>query len=93
MSKTIELVCDESVDISAVGELYTKVTTEMEDGCTISFDASQVERVDTAALQFFAVLFNDAPTKNININWINPSDILKNSAKLLGLGEHLQLNT
>ena len=92
MSKTIELVCDESVDISAVGELYTKVTTEMEDGCTISFDASQVERVDTAALQFFAVLFNDAPTKNININWINPSDILKKSAQLLGLGEHLQLN-
>ena len=60
MSKTIELVCDESVDISVVGELYTKVTSEMEDGCTISFDASQVERVDTAALQFFAVLFNDA---------------------------------
>lgn len=93
MSKTIELVCDESVDISAVGELYTKVTSEMEDGCTISFDTSQVERVDTAALQFFAVLFNDAPTKNITINWVNPSDILKNSAQLLGLDKHLQLNT
>lgn len=93
MSKTIELVCDESVDISVVGELYTKVTSEMEDGCTISFDASQVERIDTAALQFFAVLFNDAPRKNISINWVNPSDIVKKSAQLLGLAEHLRLNS
>lgn len=92
MSKTIELVCDESVDISVVGELYAKVTSEMEDGCTISFDASQVERVDTAALQFFAVLFNDAPARKITIHWTNPSDILKKSAQLLGLGEHLQLS-
>lgn len=91
MAKTINIVCEDSVDISGIAELHNQIATELEEGCTISLDASQVERIDTTGLQLFASLFNEAATKNMTINWVNPSDTLRSSASLLGLEELLQL--
>lgn len=91
MAKTINIVCEDSVDISGIAELHNQIATQMVEGCTISLDASQVERIDTTGLQLFATLFNDAPSKNITVSWLNPSDALRTSARLLGLEELLQL--
>ena len=91
MAKTINIVCEDSVDISGVSALHNQISSEIQQGCTISLDASQIERIDTAGLQLFAALFIDAATQNITINWLNPSDTLQTSARLLGLEELLQL--
>lgn len=92
MAKTVNIVCEDSVDISGIAELHNQITSEMEEGCTISLDASQVERIDTTGLQLFASLFSDAANKKMTVNWVNPSDALRTSASLLGLEELLQLD-
>lgn len=91
MAKTINIACEDSVDISGVGALQTQLISEIEDGCQIIFDASHVERIDTAGLQLFAALFNQAPTRNITIEWKEPTEALQASARLLGVDKLLQL--
>ncbi|MGD8525631.1 MAG: STAS domain-containing protein [Thioalkalispiraceae bacterium] len=91
MTNTVNVVCEESVDISLVSELHNQIASQIEEGCTVSLDAGQVERIDTAGLQLFAALFSDAQVNNFTVNWVNPSEVVKTSARLVGLDKHLQL--
>lgn len=57
----------------------------------ISLDASSVDTIDTAGLQTLLILVTNAVENGKVISWLNPSEIIKTSAKKLGLMQELQL--
>lgn len=88
--KTV-IVCPESLDISMVAEFSTELRTALDSKQDIQFQASEIERADTAALQLLCTFFLDAQAEGLGIEWLEPSDSLVGAAKQIGLAEHLRL--
>ncbi|RDH84681.1 MAG: hypothetical protein DIZ80_04230 [endosymbiont of Galathealinum brachiosum] len=78
-------------DISKSQALKHDMLALINDNDEIDIHASEVERIDGSALQLLCALFNYAHQNNLVINWINPSDILKESAQILGMQQILEL--
>ena len=58
----------------------------------ISIDVSAVEMIDTAILQLLLALALKQKSENHKVNWVNPSQIFRNNASLLGLSDSLGLS-
>ena len=78
-------------DISKSQALKHDMLALVNDNDEIDIHASEVERIDGSALQLLCALFNYADQNNLVINWINPSDALKESAQILGMQQILEL--
>lgn len=78
-------------DISKSQALKHDMLALVNDNDAIDIHASEVERIDGSALQLLCALFNYAHQNNLVINWINPSDVLKESAHTLGMLQILEL--
>lgn len=85
--------CAGVLDISGVAEFYASCLEALETKQGLILSASQVERVDTAALQVLGAFIQDANTRQQVVQWESPSDPLCQSATLLGLSEILCLPT
>lgn len=72
-------------------ELHSQMEGLLQTGHDVEIDASQVEQIDTSALQllysFHQALNQDGKT----LKWKSPSDQVVQTAKLLGLDEHLSI--
>ena len=79
-------------DISKSQALKNDMLTLVNDNDEINIDASDVERIDGSALQLLCALFNYAHQNNLVINWLEPSEVLTQSAKTLGVHKILELN-
>jgi len=79
-------------DISKSQALKNDMLTLINDNDEIDIHASEVERIDGSALQLLCALFNYAHQNNLVINWINPSDALLQSARILGVQKILELS-
>ena len=87
------IVCDDSLDIAGAAALRQQLIQALERGKSpVVFDASNVERADTAALQLLAAFFKDAGAADIQAQWKDPSAALCEAAALLGLREVLSLS-
>ncbi len=83
--------CNDSLDVSLVSDfksLLQQATGQVE---PVILDASQLERIDGAALQLLAAFFVDAQESGLNVSWREPSEQLKFAAELTGLKDTLQL--
>lgn len=78
-------------DISKSQALKHDMLALINDNDEIDIHASEVERIDGSALQLLCALFNYAQQNNLVINWINPSDVIKESAQTLGMQQILEL--
>ncbi len=58
---------------------------------SIRIDASEVENIDTAALQVLAYFGNYVEERGISIGIINPSKKFKNQVDILGYERHLKM--
>ncbi len=83
--------CAEVLDISGVAEFHARCLEALEMQQNVMLNASQVDRVDTAALQVLGALIQDANTRKQTVQWETPSESLCQSAVLLGLSEILCL--
>lgn len=83
--------CGASLDISQAMALHTRLTQLLTSGIPIIFNAREVRRVDTAMLQMLTAFFRAARTQGITVAWREPSDILRDGSRLLGLAEELML--
>jgi hemoglobin-like flavoprotein/anti-anti-sigma regulatory factor len=79
-------------DISKSQALKNDMMLLINDSDEIDIEASEVERIDGTALQLLCALFNYSQQNNLVINWLNPSEVLLQSAQTLGLHKVLELN-
>jgi len=79
-------------DISKSQVLKNDMLTLINDNDEIDIYAADVERIDGSALQLLCALFTYANQNNLVINWIEPSDVLKQSAQTLGVQKILDLS-
>ena len=86
------LILNSIQDISKSQTLKNDILTLVNENDEINIDASDVERIDGSALQLLCALFNYADQNNLVINWIDPSEVLTQSAETLGMLKILELN-
>jgi len=83
--------CAEVLDIASVAEFHARCLEALGTQQNIILSASQVDRVDTSALQVLGAFIQDANTRQQIVQWESPSESLYQSAALLGLSEILCL--
>ena len=79
-------------DIGKSQALKNDMLALINDNDEINIEASAVERIDGSALQLLCALFQYSKDNNLVIHWINPSDVVLESATTLGLKKILELN-
>lgn len=90
-SENLVVDCGETLDISRVSEFYAELKMVLDENQPVDLDCSKIERVDTAGLQLLTVFSQKLKSNSLDLSWIEPSDVLKRSAQLLGLTEELGL--
>lgn len=83
--------CNDSLDVSMVSDFKALLQQATGQTVPIILDASQLERVDGAALQLLAAFFLEAHETGLNISWREPTEQLRYAADLTGLTATLQL--
>mgnify|MGYP000379595428 CR=1 FL=1 len=83
--------CGDAIGVADVGDLYAKLLTELAEGNAVSFDVSEIERIDAAALQMVYAYSKEASKQGQQLTWITPSDAFMRGATLLGLAERLNI--
>jgi len=78
-------------DISKSQALKNEMMALINDNDEIDINAADVERIDGSALQLLCALFSYANQNNLIINWIDPSEALRDAAQILGMQEILEL--
>lgn len=73
-------------------DLHQQLETLVESGQPIHIDASKLEQIDTAAMQLLWGFHQALATDGREPEWMNPSETLKNTAKILGLDSLLGLD-
>ncbi|KGM08208.1 hypothetical protein LP43_0631 [Methylophaga thiooxydans] len=73
----------ESLSIAQVGKLYGQLLTSIADEKAINLDLSQIERVDTAAIQLLYSFQRDAAAQGLVIIWSNPSKVFCDAVDIL----------
>jgi anti-anti-sigma regulatory factor len=86
------IVLEGSLDISGAGYLREQLLQVLAGKQSVTVDAANVERVDTAALQVLTAFFKDAVAQNMVVQWQEPSQALRDAARLLGLNNTLNIN-
>jgi len=85
------LVLEASVDITTVNDLCERSLSALVEGQELIIDASGVERIDAAALQWLAAMFRAAEVKGMRCGWQAISDAVIDTAQLCGLHQTLSL--
>lgn len=91
MNDTItDIEFGESLSIAQVGDIYAQLLASIADEKAINLDLSQVERVDTAAIQLLYSFQRDASSHGLVIIWSNPSKVFCDAVDILGIARFYQ---
>ena len=75
--------------IAQAAVMYDEMKKQLSSMDEIQIDGSAVETVDASALQLLIALINECKSQGKKISWLNESDKINHSAKLLNLTESL----
>lgn len=92
LSSPMVIDCGDSLDISVMMDFKALILQALASEGEIVLDAANLERVDGAALQLLAALFNDASQAMRPIRWESPSEALVKASRLTGLDTVLHLH-
>ncbi len=73
-------------------ELHAQMETLLQSEHDVEVDTSQIEQIDTSALQLLLSFHQSLQEAGRTLSWKTPSEQTITSAKLLGLDEHLGLS-
>ncbi len=79
------IMLDEDLELAGAGVLLEQLRMKLDKKCSMVMDGSQVRVIDTAILQLLVAVFRHAQQQQTQITWRQPSDVLRDSAALLGL--------
>lgn len=82
-----------NLDITGARNLHALLGKAMKRKPPLILDASQVERIDTAALQILAAFCHSLRESDIELSWDNPSINLRRAAESMGLSTVLGITT
>lgn len=85
MDTICEIQCGEQLNISHCADIHSKLLTAMAEGQAVSIDVSQVERVDTAALQLLYGFQRDAKAQGLVTIWSQASNVFCDAVDTLGM--------
>ncbi|MDH5408527.1 MAG: STAS domain-containing protein [Gammaproteobacteria bacterium] len=91
-SGVTRIECEDVLDISKAKSLHEQLKESLGQGSEVELNAANIQRIDACVLQLFTAFFKAASTNSVAVRWVEPSDALLRSAKLLGLSSHLELN-
>jgi anti-anti-sigma regulatory factor len=80
---------DARVTIAQAADLHRALAVRIADGGPIVLDGSAVEEIDTAILQLLASLWRTTRERGTPCAWQGTSDVLRNTAALIGVAEAL----
>lgn len=91
MASKTTFSCGEQLDIAEAAALYSRLQKSLARSATIELKADAVAKADTAGLQLFAALATEVAKTGGALIWKNPSQVLLDTAALLGLERALGL--
>ena len=81
----------ESLTMTDVKRLHGELKQLLANRKRIVLDAAAVEEVDTVGLQLLDALMREAQEHQVDVRWHEPSSVLSQGAKALGLAAKLRL--
>ena len=85
------IVLGESLTLTQVMPLYNELKQALTKQKQIVLEAAGVEAVDAAGLQMLDALMREAQACQVEVTWHEPSAMLSQSAKTLGLAGKMRL--
>ena len=92
MSDVTTIDFGEILDISFASKLYSQLKDEVQKNSTVQFVSSGLTRIDASCLQVLATFTGYAKECEIKIEWLEPSEVIKEAADLTGLTKALEIN-
>ena len=88
---TEKIVLEKDLSLSGINVLYTHFQGFINSQRKFLINGTDVENIDTAALQLLAVFFQDIQINGAQISWEQPAQAITEASRTLGLETHLQL--
>jgi len=88
--QTIKLGADLGIEQAA--SLQAQLLDQLDQAALVQIDASEVARIHAAALQLFCLFCRDRRSSGRDVEFLKPSESLRNAAALLGATTLLQLS-
>ncbi len=79
------------LNIAQAADLHRTLAARIASGGPIQIDGTGVEEIDTAILQLLTSLWRTGRERGIACTWQGASDALRQTAKLIGVAEILQI--
>ena len=87
----MEIDCGSVLDIAVVAQWCEQTRAALQTASEISLKADELQRIDAAGLQAILALIIAARSRDIPIEWNNPSAAIQQAATVTGLNEYLLL--
>ncbi|EIT68467.1 STAS domain-containing protein [Hydrocarboniphaga effusa] len=82
---------DANLGIEQAAALHETLRQRVDDAELVQFEASELQRIHTAALQLFCLFCRDRRRAGHSVEFLRPSESLRKAAALLGATTLLQL--
>jgi len=82
---------DQSLTINEVSTLSETLNCYADSTQDISLDGSEVKTIDSTSIQLLLAFIRQLQGNNCLVNWLEPSEVILTTAKLLGLDSELGL--
>ncbi len=92
VADTVTIDFGEVLDISFAAKFHAQLKDEIKKNSAVNFITSELTRIDASCLQVLASFMCYAKENDINIEWVEPCDVIKEASRLTGLTEILELN-
>ena len=92
MNNITEIQCGEQLTIAHCAEIYAQLLAAIVAGQAVNIDVSQLQRVDTAALQLFYSFQRDAKVQGLVTIWSEPSKVFCDAVDILGMDAFYRQN-
>lgn len=85
MDSICEIQCSEQFTIRHCTDTYAQLLMAMAEGQAVSIDISQIERIDTAALQLLYAFQREAKAQGLVTIWSEASKVFCDAVDILGM--------
>lgn len=93
MSVTTTIDFGEVLDISFAAKLHSQLKDDIAAGSRVSFVSANLTRIDASCLQVLVSFISYASDYDIQVEWPELSDVIKEAADLTGLTPFLKLDS